>query len=138
MPYTVEDFERDYKEEILSKLPPEERQRLEGLSLRRIVDKVWLKKLLRGELTTEELHAIRATKDWVKQISVEDILEALPPEKLLEGHSPEEHLKGLPPDKFLRGLLMKERLKRLPTEEILKLFPREAIEAYLKKHPQSN
>jgi hypothetical protein len=65
MPYTVEDYRRDLKQELLALMTPEER--LEGLPL-------------------EEL---------LKRVPPEERLKGLPPEELLKHVPPEERLKGL-------------------------------------------
>jgi hypothetical protein len=59
-------------------------------------------------------------------------------EEFLAKLTPEERLKGLPPEERLKGLPPEERLKGLPPEEILKRLPQEVIEAYIKRHSQSN
>ncbi len=65
MPYTVEDYKRDLKEEVLAKLTPEER--LRGLSVEEIL----------------------------RELQLEELLKRLSPEKRLTGLPPEERLKGL-------------------------------------------
>ena len=68
MPYTMEDFNRDFTREHLHLLPPEER--------------------LRG-LTPETIF---------KQFSPEERLKGLPPETVFQQFPPEERLKGLSPE----------------------------------------
>ncbi|MGH7598887.1 MAG: hypothetical protein ACREOI_21235 [bacterium] len=144
MPYTVEDFTREMKEELLAELAPEERKQLEGQPLIKIMNRMRLKALFRGELTPE----MRFSKQWVKDITMqdiwkalaweEDLFEDLPVEELVKRLPPEERLKGLPPEERLKGLPPEERLKGLPPEERLKGLTREEIEAYLKKLSTSN
>jgi hypothetical protein len=102
MPYTMDDFRRDYvrenihvlsAEEILQKFSPE--KRLEGLS-------------------------------------PDEVLNRYSPEKRLEGLSPEKRLEGLSPEKRLEGLSPEKRLEGLSVEEILQKLPPEKIEAFLK------
>jgi hypothetical protein len=159
MSYTVEDYTKEVTEEILSDLAPKQRQRLEGLPLTTIMNRVRIKKLFLDQLSPSEVLAMKMIKDWTKQITKEDIAEAIklieeeplgklplgklldevpPLEKLLEQLPPEERLKGLPPEERLKGLPPEERLKGLPPEEFLKRLSREEIEAYLKKLSTSN
>ncbi|MCI0693482.1 hypothetical protein L0337_15930 [candidate division KSB1 bacterium] len=144
MPYTVEDYTREAKEELLSDLAPKQRQRLEGLPLIQILNRVRLKKLFLDQLAPHELLAMKFTKGWAKQITEEDISEAIklieeePLEKLLEQVPLEKLLEQLPPEERLKGLLPEELLKRIPPEEFLKRLSREEIEAYLKKLSTSN
>ncbi|MGH7451554.1 MAG: hypothetical protein ACRENG_09440, partial [bacterium] len=88
MPYTVEDYKRDRKKEVLASLTPEEL--LESLSL-------------------EEL---------LKRLPPEELLKRLPPEERLKGLPPEERLKGLPAEELLKRVSTEELLKRLTREEI--------------------
>jgi hypothetical protein len=68
MPYTIEDFNRDFTREHLHLLPPEER--LKGLP----------------------------PEERLKGLPPEERLKGLPPESIFEQFSPEERLKGLPPE----------------------------------------
>jgi len=117
MSYTVEDFTREMKEELLAELAPEEQQQLEGQPLIKIMNRVRLKTLFRGELTPE----MKFTKQWVKDITRQDIWEALVWEK-----------------KLLEDLPVEKLVKQLPPEERLKGLSRDEIEAYLKKLATSN
>jgi hypothetical protein len=74
MPYTMQDFRRDYVKEHLTDLTIEER--LQGVP-------------------PEEL---------LKTLPPEERLKGLPPEERLKGLPPEERLKGLPPEERLKGL----------------------------------
>ncbi len=65
MPYTVEDFERDIKEENLP------------------------------EFTREAVLKRMSLEELLKKLSPEELLKSLPPEDLLKRLSPEERLKGL-------------------------------------------
>jgi hypothetical protein len=74
MPYTMEDFEKDFTKEHLHLLPPEER--LKGL----------------------------APEEILKEFAPEEILKGLAPEDRLKGLAPEEILKRLPLETILKYL----------------------------------
>jgi hypothetical protein len=90
MPYTLEDFRRDYLRGHLKDLSPEER--VEGLSL-------------------EQRLAGLSEEDLLRRVPVEKRLEGLSPEERLEGLSPEQRLAGLSPEEIA------ELLKRFKTDE---------------------
>jgi hypothetical protein len=111
MPYTMEDFHRDYVKEHLEDLPPE---------------------LRREDLTPGQVTRILRAQDLLNTVSPEEgleILSVLPPEesRALLAHAPEP---------VRRHFLATYLLKSLPPEEILKRLPREAIEDFL-KHQQN-
>ena len=86
MPYTVEDFRRDYAREHLHQLTPEERT--EGLSPEERTEGLSPEELLRGR-------------------SVDEVLRGLRPEERLRGLPLEERLRGLPAEEiqaYLRQL----------------------------------
>jgi hypothetical protein len=106
MPYTMEDFCRDYVKEHLEDLPPE---------------------LRREDLTPEQVTRILRAQELLPKVSPEEgieILSVLPPEesRALLAHAPEQ----------VRRALLAHLLKGLPPAEILKRLPREAIEDFLK------
>jgi hypothetical protein len=78
MPYTIEDYRRDYAKEHLQKLTPEER--LEGLSA---------KERLKG-LSVEELLEGLSLQEILKRLSVDERLQDLPVEEILKRLSREE------------------------------------------------
>jgi hypothetical protein len=121
MPYTIEDFRRDYVKEHLKDLTPEER--LEGLSPEKRLEGLSPEKRLEGLSPEKRLEGL----------SPEKRLEGLSPEKRLEGLSPEKRLEGLSPEKRLEGLSPEKRLEGLSPEERLEGLPPEAIENYLKR-----
>ncbi len=88
MPYTVEDFEREYAEGFLARLTPEKIMK-------------WM-----------------PPEDFVKKFPPEEIIKNLPPEERLKGLPPEVRLKGLRPEERLKGLPPEELLKRLTKEQI--------------------
>ncbi len=88
MPYTLEDYYREYTIPFVESLPPE--IRLKGLR----------------------------AEEVFKSFSPEERLKGLPTEERLKGLPPEERLKGLPTEERLKGLPTEERLKGLPLEVI--------------------
>jgi hypothetical protein len=83
MPYTMDDFRRDYVKEHFKDLTAEERQ-----------------EALRGLTAEERQEALRG-------LPPEERLRGLPPEERLRGLPPEERLQGLPPEvieKYLKEL----------------------------------
>jgi hypothetical protein len=103
MPYTMEDFEKDFTKEHLHLLLPEER--LKGL----------------------------APEERLKGLAPEERLKGLAPEERLKGLAPEEWLKGLPPEERLKGLPPETLLKQLSLEDRFQGLSPEVIEAYLSK-----
>jgi hypothetical protein len=86
MPYTLEDFHREYTEPYLKSLPPE---------------------VLLKELSPEER---------LKGLSPEVVFKQYQPEERLKGLSPNARLKGLSPDVRLKGLspeMIEEYLSQL-------------------------
>jgi len=77
MPYTMEDFNRDFTREHLYLLPPEER--------------------LKGLPPEERLKGL-PSETVFKQFSPEERLKGLPPETVFGQFSTEDRLKGLPPE----------------------------------------
>jgi hypothetical protein len=88
MPYTVEDYKKDFKARALAMLTPDDL--LEKLSL----------------------------EDLFKMLPPEELLKRLPAEERLKGLPAEERLKGLPAEERLKGLPAEERLKGLTREQI--------------------
>ncbi len=88
MPYTMADFQREYKQELLQSLTPEE--------------------IFRQFKPEERL----------KGLTPEERLQGLGPEERLQGLGPEERLQGLEPEERLQGLGPEERLQGLTPEEI--------------------
>jgi len=88
MPYTIEDYRRDYVLEYLDRLTPDER--LKGLS----------------------------SDERLKGLPPDERLKGLLPDERLKGLLPDERLKGLLPDERLKGLPPDERLKGLSPDEI--------------------
>jgi hypothetical protein len=88
MPYTIDDFVREYVSENIHVLPAKEvlqnfspKQRLEG-------------------------------------IPPEQRLEGIPPEQRLEGIPPEQRLEGIPPEQRLEGIPLEKRLAGISPETI--------------------
>ena len=79
MPYTMDDFRRDYTRKQLERLPVKER--LRGLS----------------------------PEERLEGLSAEDLLRAVPPEDLLAGLSPEERLVGLSPEVIAKYLKRRKK-----------------------------
>jgi len=75
MPYTMDDFNRDFTQAHLYLLPPEER--------------------LKGLPPEDRLKGLSSDVVF-KQFSPEERLKGLPPEVVFEQFSPEDRLKGLP------------------------------------------
>ncbi|MCP4696441.1 MAG: hypothetical protein GY862_06295 [Gammaproteobacteria bacterium] len=88
MPYTMDDYVRDTRREMLE------------------------------SVTVEEMLKMFSIDEILKKCSPEERMKGLPPEEFLKGLPPEERMKGLPPEEFLKGLPPKERLKGLSVEEI--------------------
>jgi hypothetical protein len=87
MPYTMEEFKREFVKEHLDELSPEER--LKGLP----------------------------PEERLKGLPPEERLKGLPPEERLKGLPPEDRLKGLPPEERLKGLSVEDLTKALSHEE---------------------
>ncbi len=81
MPYTIDDYRRERKEEFLRSLTRED---VSGLL---------------GNLSPEER---------LRGLSPEEVFKAFPPEERLRGLSPEEVFKAFPPEERLRGLSEEE------------------------------
>ncbi len=88
MPYTIEDYQRDYVREHIHKLPPKE-----------VLEKFSPEERLRG-------------------LPPEERLRGIPPEERLRGIPPEERLRGLPLEERFRGLGLSEEEVRKMTESI--------------------
>jgi hypothetical protein len=108
MPYTMEDFDRDYAEDHLHLLPPE---------------------VVLNRYSTEER---------LKGLPAEERLKGLPAEERVKGLPAEERLKGLPAEERVKGLPTEERVKGLSAEDLLKSLgskykelPPETIEAFI-------
>jgi hypothetical protein len=110
MPYTMEDFRREYAKEI-----EEEQLKL-----------------------AKELLKIMPREEVFKVFPPEELVKALPPEEIVKALPAEERLKGLPAEERLKGLPAEERLKGLPAEERLKGMSAEEIEEYLKRLQAKN
>ncbi len=91
MPYTLEDFQQEIKEEVLKSLTKED-----------------LEQLLQG----------LKPKDRLKGLTPEELIKWFKPEDLLKRLKPEDRLKGLKAEERLKGLKTEERFKGLSTEEI--------------------
>jgi hypothetical protein len=103
MPYTWEDFQRDFKKEFLAGLTAED---------------------LLQRFSKEDLLQRFSKEDLLQRFSKEDLLERLSKEDLLERLSEEDLLQRFSKEGLLQRLSKEDRLKGLSTEE---------IEAYLKK-----
>jgi hypothetical protein len=88
MPYTMEQFRKDY---VKAHLP---------------------------ELNPDEVLSMFTPEDRLKGLAAKDRLKGLAPEDRLEGLAPKDRLKGLAPEDRLEGLAPKDRLKGLAPEEI--------------------
>jgi hypothetical protein len=88
MPYTMDDFVRDYVSENIHVLSAA--QRLQGLSADEVLNRY----------------------------SPDEVLNRYSAEKRLEGLSPEKRLEGLSPEKRLEGLSIEDILQKLPPEKI--------------------
>jgi hypothetical protein len=86
MPYTLEDFRRDYVKEHLK------------------------------DLTTEERLAGMSPQQRIEGLSTEQRIEGLPPEQFLAGLSPDQRLAGLSPEQRLEGLSPEQQLAGLSPE----------------------
>jgi hypothetical protein len=106
MPYTIEDYQREVKEEIFESLTDEDLD------------------ILLKHLKVEAL---------VRKLKPEDRLKGLKAEERVKGLKAEERVKGLKAEERLEGLKTEERLKGLKTEERLKGLTPDEIKAYLKK-----
>ena len=107
MPYTVEDFERDYIKKHFARLTPEDkREALQALS---------------PEDKREALQALSPEEQH-------ELLQALPPEKQ------RELLQALPPEQRLAGLLPEQRLAGLSAEQIQQYLERLTAHRPAKPH----
>ena len=83
MPYTMEDFRRDFAKDHLKDLTPKER--VEGLS-------------------SEQLLQLLPIEERLKGLSPDERLQGLSPDERLQGLSPDERLQGLPPEEIEKFL----------------------------------
>ncbi|MCP4695419.1 MAG: hypothetical protein GY862_01020 [Gammaproteobacteria bacterium] len=88
MPYTIQDFSRDFTKEHIELLTPKER--LQGLK----------------------------PKERLQGLKPRELLQGVNPKKLLQELKPKERLQGLKPKERLQGLKPKEVLQELSPEEI--------------------
>ncbi len=86
MTYTMEDFNRETREELLQSLTKEERA-----------------KFLKGLDPEERLNGLDP-KELLKVLGPEELLKVLGPEERLKGLDPEELLKVLGPEKLIKAL----------------------------------
>ncbi|KOR27484.1 hypothetical protein TI04_13210, partial [Achromatium sp. WMS2] len=91
MPYTLDDFERDYLRSHVHLLPPEDR--LKGLR----------------------------PADLLKSLKPEERLEGLRPADLLKRLKPEERLEGLEPADRLKGMHSEDIIRNLDAQELSRL-----------------
>ncbi|KOR27723.1 hypothetical protein TI04_12720 [Achromatium sp. WMS2] len=91
MPYTLDDFERDYLRSHVHLLPPADR--------------------LKGLRPEERLEGLKPS----------DLLKSLKPEERLEGLRPADLLKRLKPEERLEGMHSEDIIRNLDAQELIRL-----------------
>jgi hypothetical protein len=101
VPYTLEQFRKEYDEKLVERLTIE--QRVKGLK----------------------------PEEYVIAIKPEDYLKVLKPEERIQGMKPEERLQGMKPEERLQGMKPEERLQGMKPEDIAKALSPEDIQRLL-------
>ena len=99
MPYTIEDFQRDYAREYLDRLSPDE---------------------VLERYSPDEVLKRYSPDEVLKRYSPDEVLRRYSPDEVLRRYSPDERLKGIS-DRELRELI-KKRFSKSEREEILKML----------------
>ena len=110
MPYTIEDYQRDYAREYIDKLTPEEI--LESYPLEKLLKKLPMEERLKGVSPVDD--------DRLKGVTVDDRLKGVPVDERLK-RIPVDDLSGAILDDLLLKLL-KKKLSSTSRDEVRKLL----------------
>jgi hypothetical protein len=150
MPYTMEDFRRDYVKEHLGCLTSQERlegltaqERLQGLHPEALLRRLSVEERLQGlpaeqlEAYLERLRKSPPRPSDAREGAIIPCLVGFSRRDYVKEHlgclTPQERLRGLPPEERLKGVTAEDLLSALCPEERLQGLPAEQVEAYLER-----
>ena len=121
MPYTFEEFHRDYTIPFIESLPYQ--IKIKGMTP---------DERLKGLTPHERLKGL-APNEVFQQFTPHERLKGLAPNEVFQQFTPHERLKGLAPNEVFKQFTPHERLKGLAPNEVFQQFTQAEIEAYLRK-----
>ncbi len=126
MPYTIEDFQRDYAREYLDRLSADEV--LSRFSPDEILKRYSSDEVLK-RYSPDEVLKRYSPDEVLKRYSSDEVLKRYSSDEVLKKFSPEDRLKGISPDERLKGIsdrelreLIRKRFSKSEREEILKML----------------